>query len=172
MAVRRQPRHALPPVVWRRAVFALFAVAAGTNVPTPLLLVYRDRLDLSAEVLTALFGTYAAGLVPALFLAGPLSDSLGRRRVAIPGIVLSGLASLAFAAAGDSLGLLFAARFLQGVVSGVGTLVPAATANSAKTARRQTAGGRACRAWRRTAIAPASRAGAAAARPYGPTLEQ
>jgi predicted MFS family arabinose efflux permease len=100
-------------------VFALFAVAAGTNVPTPLLLVYQDRLDLSAEVLTALFGSYAAGLVPALFLAGRLSDRLGRRRVAIPGIALSAVASLAFAAAGGSIALLFGARFLQGVVSGI-----------------------------------------------------
>lgn len=100
-------------------MFTLFAVAAGTNIPTPLLLVYQERLDLSAEVLTALFGCYAAGLVPALFLAGPLSDRLGRRRVAIPGVALAGLASLAFAAAGGSLALLFAARFLQGVVSGV-----------------------------------------------------
>jgi hypothetical protein len=106
-------------VTWRWAVFALFSVAAGTNVPTPLLLVYQERLDLSAQVLTGLFGSYAAGLVPALFLAGPLSDRLGRRRVAIPGIALSAVASLAFAAAGDALGLLFAARFLQGVVSGV-----------------------------------------------------
>src|SRR3954447_20719051 len=97
----------------------LFAVAAGTNVPTPLLLVYQERLGLSPEVLTALFGCYAAGLVPALFLAGPLSDRLGRRRVALPGVVLPGLASLAFAAAGGSLALLFTARFLQGVVSGV-----------------------------------------------------
>jgi predicted MFS family arabinose efflux permease len=119
VAVRRHARHAPAPVVWRRAVFALFAVAAGTNVPTPLLLVYQERLDLSPQVLTALFGTYAAGLVPALFLAGPLSDSLGRRRVALPGIALSAVASLAFAAAGGSLALLFGARFLQGVVSGV-----------------------------------------------------
>ena len=52
-------------MIWKRAVFALFAVAAGTNVPTPLLLVYQERLGLSAEVLTALFGCYAAGLVPA-----------------------------------------------------------------------------------------------------------
>ncbi|MDT0276383.1 MFS transporter [Blastococcus goldschmidtiae] len=104
---------------WKRAAFALFAAAAGTNVPTPLLLVYEERLDLSPEVLTTLFGVYAAGLVPALLLAGPLSDRLGRRRVALPGIVLSGLASLAFAAAGDTLALLFLARFAQGVVSGM-----------------------------------------------------
>jgi MFS family permease len=129
-------------VIWKRAVFALFAVAAGTNVPTPLLLVYQGRLDLSPEVLTALFGCYAAGLVPALLLAGPLSDRLGRRRVAIPGIVLSALASLAFAAAGDSLTLLFAARFLQGVVSGVVFSVGSAWVGELSLASGEGAGGR------------------------------
>jgi predicted MFS family arabinose efflux permease len=123
-------------------VFALFTVAAGTNVPTPLLLVYQERLDLSAEVLTALFGCYAAGLVPALLLAGQLSDRLGRRRVAIPGIVLSGLASLAFAAAGDSLTLLFTARFLQGVVSGVVFSVGSAWVGELSAASGEGAGGR------------------------------
>ena len=34
------------PRLWRRAVVVLFAVAAGTNVPTPLLLVYRDELGM------------------------------------------------------------------------------------------------------------------------------
>jgi predicted MFS family arabinose efflux permease len=129
-------------VTWRRAVFALFAVAAGTNVPTPLLLVYRDRLDLSAEVLTALFGCYAAGLVPALLLAGPLSDRLGRRRVALPGMVLAVLASLAFAAAGGSVALLFAARFLQGVVSGVVFSVGSAWVGELSLASGAGAGGR------------------------------
>ncbi len=123
-------------------MFALFAVAAGTNVPTPLLLVYQERLDLSPEVLTALFGCYAAGLVPALLLAGPLSDRLGRRRVALPGIVLSALASLAFAAAGDSLTLLFAARFLQGVVSGVVFSVGSAWVGELSLASGEGAGGR------------------------------
>ena len=123
-------------------MFALFTVAAGTNVPTPLLLVYQERLDLSAEVLTALFGCYAAGLVPALLLAGQLSDRLGRRRVAIPGIVLSGLASLAFAAAGDSLTLLFTARFLQGVVSGVVFSVGSAWVGELSQASGEGAGGR------------------------------
>ena len=129
-------------MTWRRAVFVLFAVAAGTNVPTPLLLVYQERLDLSAEVLTALFGCYAAGLVPALLLAGPLSDRLGRRRVAVPGIVLSALASLAFAAAGDSLTLLFAARFVQGVVSGVVFSVGSAWVGELSLASGEGAGGR------------------------------
>lgn len=123
-------------------MFVLFAVAAGTNVPTPLLLVYQERLDLSAEVLTALFGCYAAGLVPALFLAGPLSDRLGRRRVALPGVVLAGLASLAFAAAGGSLALLFAARFLQGVVSGVVFSVASAWVAELSAASGEGAGGR------------------------------
>jgi hypothetical protein len=129
-------------VTWKRAVFALFAVAAGTNVPTPLLLVYQERLDLSPEVLTALFGFYAAGLVPALFLAGPLSDRLGRRRVAIPGMVLAAVASLAFAGAGDSLTLLFAARFAQGVVSGVVFSVGSAWVGELSLASGEGAGGR------------------------------
>jgi predicted MFS family arabinose efflux permease len=130
------------PVAWKRAAFALFAVAAGTNVPTPLLLVYQERLDLSPEVLTVLFGVYAAGLVPALLVAGPLSDRLGRRRVALPGIVLSGLSSLAFAAAGDALALLFLARFAQGVVSGIVFSVGSAWLGELSTASGDGAGGR------------------------------
>ncbi len=104
---------------WRRAAAALFAVSVGTNVPTPLLLVYRDRLDLGADVLTALFGCYAAGLVPALFLAGPASDRLGRRRLVLAATALAGVTSLLLVAAASSLPLLFAGRALQGVGAGV-----------------------------------------------------
>ena len=103
---------------WRRAAFALFAVAAGTNVPTPLLLVYRDTLDLGPDVLTAVFGCYALGLVPALALAGPLSDRFGRRAVVLPATVLAALTSLLLVAAASSLPVLFAGRALQGAVSG------------------------------------------------------
>ena len=107
------------PQDWRRAVLALFAVSAGTNIPTPLLLLYRDRLDLSPDTLGAVFGVYALGLVPALFLAGPLSDRVGRRRVVLPFVVLSAGTSLLFVAAASSVPLLFLARGLQGAVSGV-----------------------------------------------------
>lgn len=108
----------LGETTWRRAAFSLFAVAAGTNVPTPLLLVYRDTLGLSADVLTAVFGAYAAGLVPALFLAGPASDRLGRRRLVVVFSGLAALTSLLLVAAASSLPLLFVGRCLQGAVSG------------------------------------------------------
>lgn len=103
---------------WRRAAFALFAVAAGTNVPTPLLLIYRDSLGLGPDVLTAVFGCYALGLIPALALAGPLSDRYGRRRVVLPCIVLAALTSVLLIGAASSLPVLFAGRALQGAVSG------------------------------------------------------
>ena len=96
----------------------MFAVAFGTNVPTPLLLLYRTRLDLSPTILTALFGIYAAGLVPTLFLAGPASDRLGRRALVLPFAVIAGVASMIFLGASTSVPLLFLARLMQGMVSG------------------------------------------------------
>ncbi|HVH20903.1 MAG TPA: MFS transporter [Pseudonocardia sp.] len=98
---------------------AVFVAAFGTNVPTPLLLIYRDELGLSSNALTGAFGVYAAGLVPALLLAGPASDRYGRRALVLPVVVLSVATSLLFLGAGWSVSLLFLCRFLQGAVSGV-----------------------------------------------------
>src|SRR4051794_9146148 len=99
--------------------FGLFSVALGTNVPTPLLLVYRRTLDLSDADLTAVFGCYAIGLIAALTVAGAASDRFGRRALVLPFSVLAGPASLLFVPAVDSLPLLYAGRLLQGGVSGV-----------------------------------------------------
>ena len=108
----RAGRRALAP--------ALFAVSFGTNVATPLLLIYEDvRLGLSRWTVTALFVIYPIGLAPALAYAGPASDALGRRAVLLPGLALSGVASLVMMFGSDSLPLLFAGRFLLGVVSGL-----------------------------------------------------
>lgn len=102
----------------RRLGILLLAAAAGTNVPTPLLLVYRDELGMTDASLTAVFGVYALGLMLALSLAGQAADRWGRRRVALPAAAGSGVASLFFILARDSEGLLYLARFLQGGVSG------------------------------------------------------
>ncbi|HET7357458.1 MAG TPA: MFS transporter, partial [Nocardioidaceae bacterium] len=102
----------------RRLGLLLLAVATGTNVPTPLLLVYRDDLDLADSTLTAIFGVYALGLMLALMVAGQAADRWGRRKVALPAAVFSVLTSLLFILAQDSEGLLFLARFLQGAASG------------------------------------------------------
>ncbi|HET7683691.1 MAG TPA: MFS transporter [Marmoricola sp.] len=99
--------------------YALFTVALGTNIPTPLLIVYGDRLDLGESDLTAIFGCYALGLIAALVVAGSASDRYGRRGLVLAFSVISGLASLVFIPAVDSVPLLYVGRVLQGVVSGV-----------------------------------------------------
>jgi MFS family permease len=87
-------------------------------VPTPLLLLYRQHLHLTGAQVTIVFGVYAAGLAPSLLAAGPLSDRYGRRPVVLPFALLAGVASLLFAGAAGSFGLLLLARFVQGLVSG------------------------------------------------------
>jgi Major Facilitator Superfamily len=99
--------------------FGLFAVALGTNVPTPLLLVYRRTLGLSEADLTAIFGCYALGLIAALSVSGAASDRFGRRTLVLPFAVVAGLVSLLFVPAASSLPLLYTGLLLQGVVSGV-----------------------------------------------------
>ncbi|CAN5363074.1 MFS transporter [soil metagenome] len=131
-----------PPAVLALSL-ALFAVSFGTNVPTPLLLLYRVELGLSPTLLTVIFATYAAGLVPTLFIAGPASDRYGRRAVVLPFAILSALASAVFLGAAHSTPLLLVGRFLQGMVSGavfsvgsawMGELVP----DAGSAARRAT----------------------------------
>lgn len=112
---RRTGALAAPWALW----IVVLVVAFGTNVPTPLLLVYRDTLGLAPTTLTAAFGVYAAGLIPALLLSGPASDRFGRRPIVVPFVVLAGLVSVLFLAAGSSVLVLFVGRFLQGAVSGV-----------------------------------------------------
>src|SRR2546423_1020887 len=63
---------------WSRAAFALTTVGWGANQFAPMVVLYRERLGISASAAEAVFGLYAAGLVPGLLIAGPLSDRVGR----------------------------------------------------------------------------------------------
>lgn len=114
------------PVHRRRLGIALFAVAMGTNVSTPLLLTYQERLGLTNWTVTAIFAAYPLALAVALVIAGPASDVRGRRPVLVPGVVLSAVASGLFLLGRDTVWLLYAGRVVLGVVSGMVFVVASA----------------------------------------------
>ena len=101
-----------------RLAITVFVVAWGTNVSTPFLVLYKERLSLSDSATVGIFVVYVAGILGTLLVAGPLSDRLGRKPLVVPFTVLSALASLILLVGRDSLVVLLIGRFLLGVVSG------------------------------------------------------
>ncbi len=108
----------LRAAAWLPAAAVLAGAGWGSNQFTPMLLVYHGRLGLGTGTLEAMFGVYALGLIPGLLIGGPLSDARGRRTVVVPAAVLSLAATIALAAAGGIVAILFAGRLLAGVSSG------------------------------------------------------
>ena len=72
---------------------AFFTLLLGSNLPTPLYAVYRERFGFSGIVLTLVFATYMIVLVPTLLLCGQLSDRVGRKRVVAAGLLTAAVAS-------------------------------------------------------------------------------
>jgi MFS family permease len=103
---------------WIPVAAVLLGAGWGSNQFTPMLLVYHARLGLSTSTLEALFGAYAAGLIPGLLLAGRWADRHGRRGPGIAAVILSLVASLTLVAGTHTLALLFVARLLAGIGSG------------------------------------------------------
>jgi MFS family permease len=91
----------------------LFDVAFYSAI-APLLPDYVSHLDLSKAEAGLLSASYAAGTLLASLPAGLLASRLGPRRTVIGGLALLGVSSLAFGF-GQSVGLLDAARFIQGI---------------------------------------------------------
>jgi MFS family permease len=115
------PRTASPRAAafWLVAgVLWLLFFAAGA--PSPLYGIYRAQLGFSAITLTAVFAIYALVLLLTLLVFGSVSDYLGRRRLILAALMVTAGACAAFLAA-HSVGLLFAARALQGLAVGTAT---------------------------------------------------
>lgn len=93
-------------------------VGWGTNVSTPFLVLYKERLQLSDSATVAIFVVYVAGILGTLLVAGPLSDRFGRKPIVVPFTALSALASLVILFGRDAFVVLLIGRFLLGVVSG------------------------------------------------------
>src|SRR3954466_14250906 len=81
---------------------------------TPLLPKLADDLDLGKNGAGVLTGAYAAGTLVGSLPAGWLIARAGVKATVLTGLALMSLAGLAFAF-GDTIGVLDAARFLQGV---------------------------------------------------------
>ncbi|MBV6762831.1 MFS transporter [Rhodococcus opacus] len=97
------------------------AAVVGSNLPGPLLPLYRDHLGLTAFAVAALFSTYFVGLI-AMFLAMSRTH-LGRRSdILLPVALLIGAAGdVALWSGADHVALLFAGRALTGICVGIAT---------------------------------------------------
>ena len=104
---------------WVRIAFAMFAVGWGANQFSPMLIVYRHELGLSAGAVAGLFLVYALTLIPGLLIGGPASDRFGRRPVVLPFVVLSPLATLLLVLGPRALAVITVGRALAGLCSGV-----------------------------------------------------
>ena len=64
--------------------YALTVLLTGTNLATPLYAVYEHVFGLSPLDVTLLVAVYAAAVVAALLICGPLADTAGYRPVLHP----------------------------------------------------------------------------------------
>jgi MFS family permease len=123
---------------------AAFLVNMGFSaVPTPLYVLYQQRDHFSNLMITVVYAVYAVGVIGSLFLAGHLSDWIGRRHIFVPAL-LANVASAAIFIAAPGLAGLIAARIVSGI--SVGLTTATATSYLAElhaVARPQAAGRRA-----------------------------
>jgi hypothetical protein len=113
-------------------VAATFLVAmAFSTVPTPLWPLYQAVDGFPTSMVTVAFSAYAVGVLISLFLAGHVSDWVGRRRVLLPGVLLEVLSAALFLS-GHALPLLIVARVVCGL--GIGLITATATAHLAELA--------------------------------------
>lgn len=116
---------------WIVATTFLVAMAFST-VPTPLWPLYQAADGFPTSMVTVAFSAYAVGVLISLFLAGHISDWVGRRRVLLPGVVLEILAATLFLTS-HALPVLIVARVICGL--GVGLITATATAHLSDLAR-------------------------------------
>lgn len=96
----------------------LMTFMAASSAPTPLYRLYQQLWQFSPVTLTLIFATYAFTLLGSLLIIGSLSDYIGRRPVIIAAISLQ-IISMSFFLFASDVSMLFIARGLQGVATGL-----------------------------------------------------
>ena len=100
------------------AIVAQILMMVGASAPSPFYPVLAQEIGFEAIVISAVFAVYAVALLLTLLTAGSLSDHVGRRPVVIAGFLLLAGSMFLFWHA-DAVAMLFLARILQGVASGL-----------------------------------------------------
>ncbi|MEU4657560.1 multidrug effflux MFS transporter [Streptomyces sp. NPDC023723] len=114
---------AVRPALLVTVLAALTAVAPlAIDMYVPGFPAMGETLDASSSAVQLTMTAFLAGLVVGQLLIGPVSDSVGRRRLLMAGTTGFIVCSVACAAAPD-ITLLTAARFLQGVAAAAGMVL-------------------------------------------------
>lgn len=100
------------------ALGAVVLMMAGASAPSPFYPDLQVGLGLQPWVMTAVFAVYAVALLATLLVFGSVSDHVGRRPVVTVGFLLLA-GSFALFRVADTAAVLFEARVLQGVASGL-----------------------------------------------------
>src|SRR3981081_3380785 len=69
--------------------YAFAVTMAFSSAPAPLYVLYQQRDGFGPFTVTLVFAAYAIGVVASLFLAGHISDWVGRRRILLPAILIN-----------------------------------------------------------------------------------
>jgi MFS family permease len=107
------------------AAAAFLVNMAFSAVPTPLYVLYQRRDHFSTIMVTVVYAVYAIGVIASLFLAGHISDWVGRKTVFVPALLINVASAVVFVLAPSLVGLLIAR-----VVSGISVGLTTATATA------------------------------------------
>jgi len=114
------PRDELRGAAATAAVAAMIAVLfAGSTIVTPLYVIYQQQWGFSHITLTLVYAVYVIGNLAALLVFGRVSDRIGRRRTALPAIIVGMVSALVFLFAEHVISL-YVGRILSGLSIGVG----------------------------------------------------
>jgi MFS family permease len=120
MSPRRLPGRAAHRFGYVVVAVAFLLNMAFSAVPTPLYVLYQARDHFSDVMVTVVYAVYALGVVVSLFLAGHVSDWLGRRRVLATALLVNVASALLFVVYQNLAGLLVA-RVVSGLAVGITT---------------------------------------------------
>ena len=98
---------------------SITAIVLGANTPLPILTVYQTMWGFSTGELSLVYGLYTVGVLASVFVLGPASDLIGRKRVLLPAFATMAL-GLVLGLLAPNIQILMLSRVLEGLAVGAG----------------------------------------------------